>query len=33
MRACNSWASAEDALAKLDEFEDVWGEEEKNMLG
>ena len=29
VRACNSWAAAEDALAKLDEFEDVWGEEEK----
>jgi hypothetical protein len=29
LRACNSWAAAEDALAKLDEFEDVWGEEEK----
>jgi hypothetical protein len=29
LRACNLWESAEDALAKLDEFEDVWGEEEK----
>jgi len=30
LRACNVWESAEDALAKLDEYEDVWGEEEKN---
>lgn len=30
MRACNLWQNAEDALHKLDEFEDVWGEEEKN---
>jgi len=30
IRACNLWNSAEDALVKLDEFEDVWGEEEKN---
>lgn len=30
MRACHLWDSAEDALAKLDEFQDVWGEEEKN---
>ena len=29
-RACNLWDAAEDALAKLDEFQDVWGEEEKN---
>jgi len=29
LRACNLWESAEDALNKLDEFEDVWGEEEK----
>ena len=30
MRACHVWQSAEDALAKLDEYEDVWGEEERN---
>lgn len=30
LRACNLWDSAEGSLAKLDEFEDVWGEEEKN---
>ncbi len=30
MRACHLWQNAEDALHKLDEFEDVWGEEEKN---
>jgi hypothetical protein len=30
VRACNTWQSADDALAKLDEFEEVWGEEEKN---
>ena len=30
VRACHVWESAEDALAKLDEYEDVWGEEEKN---
>ena len=30
IRACNTWAAATDALHKLDEFEDVWGEEEKN---
>jgi F0F1-type ATP synthase membrane subunit b/b' len=30
VRACNTWAAATDALHKLDEFEDVWGEEEKN---
>lgn len=30
MRACHLWDSAEDALTKLDEFQDVWGEEEKN---
>jgi hypothetical protein len=30
LRACSVWESAEDALAKLDEYEDVWGEEEKN---
>ena len=30
IRACNAWDSAEDALAKLDEFQDVWGEEERN---
>jgi len=29
MRACNTWDSAEDALSKLDDFQDVWGEEEK----
>tara|TARA_R100001510_G_C7656268_1_gene216100 strand:+ start:435 stop:1691 length:1257 start_codon:yes stop_codon:yes gene_type:complete len=30
VRACNLWQSAEDSLAKLDEFQDVWGEEEQN---
>ena len=30
MRACSVWEAAEDALAKLDEFADVWGEEERN---
>ena len=30
MRACHLWNNAEDILAKLDEFQDVWGEEEKN---
>ena len=30
IRACNLWQSAEDSLAKLDEFQDVWGEEEQN---
>ena len=30
IRACNAWDGAEDALTKLDEFQDVWGEEEKN---
>jgi len=30
VRACNTWNSAEDALVKLDEFQDVWGEEERN---
>tara|TARA_R100001460_G_scaffold108341_1_gene159151 strand:- start:1518 stop:2843 length:1326 start_codon:yes stop_codon:yes gene_type:complete len=30
VRACNTWDAANDALHKLDEFEDVWGEEEKN---
>jgi len=29
VRACNVWESAEDALEKLDEFADVWGEEER----
>lgn len=30
MRACHLWNNAEDVLTKLDEFQDVWGEEEKN---
>lgn len=30
VRACNLWQSAEDSLSKLDEFQDVWGEEEQN---
>ena len=30
IRACNLWQSAEDSLSKLDEFQDVWGEEEQN---
>tara|TARA_R100000541_G_scaffold49328_1_gene56475 strand:+ start:967 stop:2298 length:1332 start_codon:yes stop_codon:yes gene_type:complete len=30
LRACNLWDNAEDSLEKLDEFQDVWGEEEKN---
>ena len=30
MRACNLWDNAEASLAKLDEFQDVWGEEERN---
>ena len=30
IRACNTWDGAEDALAKLDEFQDVWGDEERN---
>lgn len=30
MRACHLWNNAEDILSKLDEFQDVWGEEEKN---
>ena len=30
LRACHIWDSAEGSLAKLDEFDDVWGEEEKN---
>lgn len=30
VRACSVWEAAEDALAKLDEFADVWGEEERN---
>ena len=30
LRACHLWESAEEALVKLDEFEDVWGEEEKH---
>ena len=30
LRACHLWDSAEESLLKLDEFEDVWGEEEKN---
>lgn len=29
-RACMLWESADDALKMLDEFEDVWGEEEQN---
>lgn len=30
VRACNLWDNAEGSLAKLDEFQDVWGEEERN---
>ena len=30
IRACNTWDSAESALKQLDEFEDVWGDEERN---
>jgi hypothetical protein len=30
VRACSVWEAAEDSLAKLDEFSDVWGEEERN---
>ena len=30
VRACSVWEAAEDALAKLDDFADVWGEEERN---
>ena len=30
VRACNAWDAAIDALHKLDEFEDVLGEEERN---
>ena len=29
IRACMVWENAEDALSKLDEFQDVWGEEEQ----
>lgn len=28
-RACNTWEKAESTLKQLDEFEDVWGEEER----
>jgi hypothetical protein len=30
VRACHLWENAEGSLEKLDEFHDVWGEEEKN---
>lgn len=30
VRACNLWNNAEGSLAKLDEFQDVWGDEERN---
>jgi len=29
MRACNAWDNAESTLKQLDEFQDVWGEEER----
>jgi len=29
LRACNQWEMADEALKMLDEYEDVWGEEEK----
>ena len=29
VRACNAWEKAESTLKQLDEFEDVWGEEER----
>ena len=30
LRACDMWDSAESTLKALDEFEDVWGDEERN---
>ena len=30
LRACDLWDNAENSLKMLDEFEDVWGEEEQN---
>ena len=30
LRACDMWDNAEKSLKMLDEFEDVWGEEEQN---
>jgi len=30
LRACDVWDSAESSLKMLDEFDDVWGDEEKN---
>lgn len=30
LRACNQWEKAEEALKMLDEFEDVWGDTERN---